>query len=122
MSFDEVVGEPIRSLFLGLGYTEVAGVKRSRSKTARFYDKLPVVNISNVNNLVRRYDLEKIYKSIEIGYKKGVGSESESGIDDPQTKRFYNTDFFPSEVKKQFFANGWRQALRSSGAGEIELN
>lgn len=101
MSFEEWWKGANPLLFLGLGYTEVAGVKKIEIENrAYFYDKVPVVNISNVNNLVRRYDLEKIYKSIEIGYKKGVGSESESGIDDPQTKRFYNTDFSSFGVKE----------------------
>ncbi|MBX4188402.1 MAG: hypothetical protein KW793_04715, partial [Candidatus Doudnabacteria bacterium] len=52
-------------LFLGLSYTEVLGVKKIEIEDrAYFYDATPVVNISNVNKLVRRYDLEKIYKSI----------------------------------------------------------
>lgn len=87
-------------LFLGAGYTSVLGVKKIEiEERAYFYDPVPAVNISNVNKLVRRYDLEKIYKSIEIGFKKW-SSEAASGIDDPQTKRFYNTDFNSVGVKE----------------------
>ena len=58
-------------LFLGLGYTEVGGVKKIEIEDrAHFFDASPVVNISNVNKLVRRYELERIYKTIEIVYKK----------------------------------------------------
>ena len=125
MSFDEWWKGADPLLFLGLGYTEVAGVKKIEIENrAYFYDKLPVVNISNVNNLVRRYDLEKIYKSIEIGYKKGVGSESESGIDDPQTKRFYNTDFSSFGVKETVLCE-WMAAslaIERSRRNRIELS
>lgn len=79
-------------LFLGLGYTEVAGVKKIEIENrAAFFDNVPVVNISNVAKLSRKYALDKIYKSIETRYKKGLGSESDSGIDDPQTSREFST-------------------------------
>lgn len=76
---------------LGLGYETVAGVKKIRiERKAYFYNPTPVVFISNVTDLVRTYDLEKIYKSIEIGSEQW-SAESESGIDDPQTKRVFDT-------------------------------
>lgn len=125
MSFDEWWKGANPLLFLGLGYTQVGGVKMIEIENrAYFFDKVPVVNISNVNNLVRRYDLEKIYKSIEIGYKKGVGSESESGIDDTQTKRFYNTDFSSFGVKETILCE-WMAAslaIERSRRNRIELS
>lgn len=125
MSFEEWWKGANPLLFLGLGYTEVAGVKKIEIENrAYFYDKVPVVNISNVNKLVRRYDLEKIYKSIEIGYKKGVGSESESGIDDPQTKRFYNTDFSSFGAKETILCE-WMAAslaIERSRRNRVELS
>ena len=124
MSFEEWWKGANPLLFLGLGYTEVAGVKKIEIEDrAYFYDNVPVVNISNVSRLVRRYDLEKIYKSIEIGYKKGVGSESESGIDDPQTKRFYNTDFSSFGVKETILCE-WMAAslaIEKSRRNRIEI-
>ena len=93
MSFEEWWKGANPLLFLGLGYTEVAGVKKIEiEERAHFYDNVPVVNISNVNKLYRRNNLERAFGSVEVGYKKGLGSESESGIDDTQTKRVFNND------------------------------
>lgn len=110
-------------LFLGLGYTEVAGIKKVEIENrAFFYNATPVVNISNVNNLVRRYDLEKIYKQIEIGYKKW-SSESSSGIDDPQSKRVFNTDFKSIGVNEKISCE-WMAAslaIERSRRNRVEL-
>lgn len=123
MSMDEWWKGANPLLFLGLGYTEVAGVKKIEIENrAHFFDKVPAVNISNVNKLVRRYDLERIYRSIEIGYKKGLGSESASGIDDTQTKRFYNTDL--DGVKEAVLCE-WMAAslaIERSRRNRVELN
>jgi len=123
MSFEEWWKGANPLLFLGLGYTEVAGVKKIEIEDrAHFYDIVPAVNISNVNKLVRRYDLERIYKSIEIGYKKSL-SESESGIDDPQTKRWFNTDF-NSIGEKETILCEWMAAslaIERSRRNRVEL-
>lgn len=122
MSFDEWWKGANPLLFLGLGYTEVAGVKKIEIEDrAHFFNPTPVVNISNVNKLVRRYDLERIYKSIEVGYKDGLGSESASGIDDTQTKRFFNTDL---DGEKAIILCEWIAAsltLERSRRNRIEL-
>lgn len=79
-------------LFLGLGYTEVMGVKKIEVEDrAKFFDASTSINISNVEKISRRYDLEKIFSSIEFRYKKGQ-TESNSGLDDTQTARTWNTD------------------------------
>jgi len=76
---------------LSLGYTKVAGVNKIFIEDKSFvYNPTPVVNLPYCDNLVRRYDLERYFKSIEIGYKKW-SAESNSGIDDPQTKQTRNS-------------------------------
>jgi hypothetical protein len=59
-------------------------------KMEYFYDPEPVVYLSNIRDITRRYDTEKIYKKILIGYKQWK-TEDISGIDDPQTKHTYAT-------------------------------
>lgn len=78
---------------IGLGYKEVLGVKKFKvEKKSFFYDKTPTVFFDNVPNFVRTYDLEKIVRSITIGFKSW-STESGSGVDDPQTKHTYNSGF-----------------------------
>jgi len=91
MSFDEwwKGAEPI--LNLGLGYTENADEIEIEVKD-EFYDPTPVVFIPNVSNLVRKYDTGKYVKNIDVGYNSW-SSESDSGIDDPQSRRRYRTKF-----------------------------
>jgi len=91
MSFDEwwSGAEPI--LNLGLGYTSNANEIEIEKKD-EFYDPSPVVFIPNVSDLVRKYDQSKYIKDIEIGYNKW-STESDDGIDDPQTLRKYRTKF-----------------------------
>lgn len=80
-------------LNIGLGYKEVLGVKKIKvEQKSFFFNKTPAVFFDNVPNLVRKYDLEKIFRSITIGYKSW-STESGSGIDDPQTKHTYNSGF-----------------------------
>jgi hypothetical protein len=55
-----------------------------------FYNPTPSVNIGGITDVVRSYKLENFYKAIEVGYEVW-SAESESGIDDPQTKRTYRT-------------------------------
>lgn len=84
-------------LNLGLGYetlpdspeTEVLRIEPK----SYFYDKSSTsVDFDFVNNIERSYDLDYIFKAIEIGFEKW-SAESASGVDDPQTKRVYNTRF-----------------------------
>ncbi len=75
-------------LNLGLGYG--VGDKIVIEEKAFFYDNTPVLNLDFVNNIERSYDLENVYKSLEIGFEKW-SAESDSGTDDPQTKRKYET-------------------------------
>lgn len=91
MSFDDWWScyEPL--LNLGLGYEEVAGVKKIRIEDkSYFYNPVPTIFLSHVTDLVRTYDLKRYWNLIEIGFEKW-SAESGSGIDDPQTKRFYST-------------------------------
>lgn len=81
--------EPI--LNLGLGYETSPNKIRVEPKSY-FYDKSPSINFDFVNNIERSYDIDSVFKLIEIGYNKW-SAESDSGIDDPQTKRTYNTLF-----------------------------
>lgn len=74
-------------------------------KMEYFYDPEPVVFLSNIRDITRRYDTEKIYKKILIGYKQWK-TEDISGIDDPQTKHTYATQLRKSgeeiEVLSEF--------------------
>lgn len=91
MSFDDWWNGANPLLALGLGYIE--GQNRIEIEhISEFYDPVPVVNFSNVPDLERSYDLEKHYKTIEIGFNKW-SAESDSGMDDPQTKKSYHTRF-----------------------------
>lgn len=57
-----------------------------------FYQEEMSVLISNIEDITRKYDTEKIYNKIEIGYAQWQ-AEDISGIDDPQTKHIYSTRF-----------------------------
>lgn len=57
-----------------------------------FYNPITSVDFDWVNNIERSYDLDSIFKAIEIGFEKW-SAESASGVDDPQSKRVYNTRF-----------------------------
>ncbi len=76
---------------LGLGYIDGEN-KIEIEKKEEFYNKTPVLNLDFVNMIERSYDLDRVVKSVQIGYEKSL-SESFSGIDDPQTKRNYNTSY-----------------------------
>ncbi len=79
-------------LNLGLGQTTVLGVKKLEIEPKRFFwDPVPAVNLFNITNLERRYDLEKCYTSAIAGFKSW-SSESDSGMDDTQTTRKFNND------------------------------
>lgn len=46
----------------------------------------------NIRNITRKYDNERIFNKVEIGYAKWE-AEDISGIDDPQTKKTYSARF-----------------------------
>lgn len=84
--------EGVNPIFnLGLGYEEFNGQQIIRVEDKRhFYDSEVSMNISNVRDIVRKYDSNRLFKAIKIGYKKWQ-AEDVSGIDDPQTKKTYAT-------------------------------
>lgn len=93
MSFDDwwSGGNPIFNF--GLGYETIAGTEYIRvEEKEHFYNDTPIMTLSNVEKITRTYDKDRIFKSIEIGYEKW-SAESNSGVDDPQTKHTYNTRF-----------------------------
>lgn len=57
---------------------------------AHFYDENPSLYISNIMDISRKYDTEKIYNKISVGYEQWQAEEI-SGIDDPQTRHTYAT-------------------------------
>lgn len=62
-------------------------VIRVEEREQVFLEEMSVL-ISNIEDISRKYDTEKIYNKIEIGYNQWQ-SEDISGIDDPQAKRTY---------------------------------
>lgn len=57
-----------------------------------FYNPAMSVLISNIENITRKYDNDKIYNKIEIGYGQWQSGDI-SGIDDTQTKQTRATRF-----------------------------
>lgn len=84
--------EGVNPIFnLGLGYEMFNNQQVIRVEEKRhFYNETVSINISNVRDIVRKYDENRLFKAIRIGYKKWQ-SEDISGIDDPQTKKTYAT-------------------------------
>lgn len=82
--------EGVNPIFnLGLGYEMFNGQQIIRVEEKRhFYNEEVSLNISNVRDIVRKYDDNRLFKAIRIGYKKWQ-AEDVSGIDDPQTKKTY---------------------------------
>lgn len=95
MSFDTWWNGINPILNLGLGYERLGSpeleVLRVEPKSY-FYNKTPSINLDFVNNIERSYDPKKVFKAIEIGFEKW-SAESASGVDDPQTRKVYNTRF-----------------------------
>lgn len=50
------------------------------------------VDFSNIRTITRKYDNDRIFNKVEIGYARWQ-SEDISGIDDPQTKKTYTSRF-----------------------------
>lgn len=78
---------------LGAGYDKIDGVDKIRIENrGYFYDPETSLELTGISDIVRTYDLDLIFKQIEIGYDKW-SAESSGGIDDPQTKHNYRTKF-----------------------------
>jgi len=93
MSFDDWWAGANPILNLGLGYTSISGTNYIEiEKKEDFYNPTTILNLDYVNKIERSYDTKYIFKNIEIGYQKW-SAESDSGVDDPQTKRKYRTRF-----------------------------
>jgi hypothetical protein len=71
------------------------------------YNPTVSINFSNVRQITRKYDNDKIFNKVSIGYSKWQ-SEDISGLDDPQTKKDYATTFKkigkPIQVYSEFIA------------------
>lgn len=82
-------------LNLSLMYDTVDGqpVIRVEDKAEQYQEDISVY-FSNVSpeNVTRRYDNDRIFNKIEIGYNQWQ-AEDVSGIDDPQTKKIYSNRF-----------------------------
>lgn len=61
-------------------------------EVAYFYDPDPSLNIPNIRDISRKYDNDKIFNKINIGYNTWK-SEDIQGIDDVQTQHIYATRF-----------------------------
>ena len=77
--------EPI----IPMGIEFIAGKFNIRAR-GDFYNPEPVVSIANIPNITDSYDDKLFFKSVEVGYVKGL-NQSEGGLDDPQTKRTFTT-------------------------------
>jgi len=74
----------------GLGYTSDDKIEIESRES--FYDESISVYFDNVEDIIRRYDQDKAFNKVEIGFQKWQ-SENISGIDDVQTKHSYATRF-----------------------------
>lgn len=88
MSFDEW-WEGVNPIFnLGLGYED--GRIRVESKDYFYSVDSPLVFLVGVNDIMIETEMEYLFTSIEQGYQKW-DVESDTGLDDPQTKHTYAT-------------------------------
>ena len=82
-------------LNLSLGYDEVDGNQVIRVERKEYqYDNSEgtSVDFSNIRDITRKYDNDRIFNKIEIGYNRWQ-AEDISGIDDVQTKKTYSSRF-----------------------------
>lgn len=94
-SFDQIFSGLDGIFNLGLGYEDddasPDGERLRIEPKSHFYDDSGFMEaLSDVSNIEMSFDLELMFKKITIGYNKWE-AESESGIDDPQTKQQYGT-------------------------------
>lgn len=117
MSFDDWWEGANPILNLGLSYED--DDKIWIGDKIDLYDPVPILNLDFVNKIERSYETDRIYKSFEIGYQKWA-AESDSGTDDPQSKRIYDTGLTTvgsdEKVLSKFYAAslGIEQTRRNS--------
>lgn len=91
MSFEKLWDCIHPLFFLGLGYGVYNGIDCIIiDHLASFFDASDIsVNLSNIRQISREYDVSKLYNQVETGFVKWQ-SEATAGIDDPQTKRSWS--------------------------------
>lgn len=94
-SFDQIFSGLDGIFNLGLGYeadesSPDGSVLRIEEKNYFYDDTGLMESLSDVANIEISFDLELMFNKITIGYNKWE-AESDSGIDDPQTKQQYGT-------------------------------
>lgn len=81
---------------LGLGYETLSGSPAVKvievEQKSEFFNQIPSVYLTGINDILIDYDLNLFTKTIEIGFEQWQ-AESSSGLDDPQTKHTYSTLF-----------------------------
>ncbi len=92
---DIVISLPYAALFIVVP-TEIVVVPDMQvirvEEVEHFYDPDYVLTISNIRDITRKYDNDKIYNKINMGYNTWK-SEDIQGIDDTQTQHIYSTRF-----------------------------
>lgn len=83
---------PILNLCLGYEVIDGEEMIRLEDKAYAYNGSSTSVSLSNVLEVSRQYDTERIFKKINVGYNRWQ-SEDVSGIDDVQTKRVFATRF-----------------------------
>lgn len=84
---------------LTLAFTEDSPIEyttenviRIEEKAYQYPDEETSIDFSFVEDITKKYDNDRIFNKVSIGYTKWE-SEDISGIDDPQTKKTYNSRF-----------------------------
>jgi hypothetical protein len=84
---------------LTLAFTEDALVEyttesviRIEDKAYQYDDEETSIDFSYIQDITKKYDNDRIFNKVSIGYTKWE-SEDISGIDDPQSKKTYNSRF-----------------------------
>ena len=95
---------------IGIGIEEIDGQKVVRLEhVSHFYDKATEMSFSNVANPVVKVAKNQYFKSIEIGYTKGL-PEDVGGLNEPNVKKEYDTALKVVGEKKsilsKFIASG----------------
>lgn len=83
---------PILNLSLSYDTVDDVPVIRVEHNGYVFDNTSTSINLSNIRQITRKYDNEKIHNKVDIGYVRWE-SENISGIDDPQSKKTYSTRF-----------------------------
>lgn len=84
---------PILNLSLMYDVVDDEPVIRVEEKAYQYDDSDGTsIDLNYVRNLTRKYDNDVLFNKVEMGYTRWQG-EDISGIDDPQTRKIYNTRF-----------------------------